>query len=301
MQIGIFNMRGISLPNFSEHFIKLELEELRRQGHHVELYWAKGRHPIREEVNQMDFAIYHFVPTALYFRGIRVPYCILPTANDVFLDEGERLKILDKDGKCKFIGYQSFYHKRKYDEWGITKPTVYIPHCARTELFKRKRQLGDRICAGGRLIPKKGLDRVIPHIDNLLVFGDGQLKEQLQQLNPTAKFTGFLNGKNLRILFEGCWLYLFPAIITPEGDSDGIPNSIKEALLMQLQVIASPIAGIPELKGIHLLDDWSKKSIEEAIRDIPKEPNIIGEKYIRKIYNPESCVNRLIEGIETYR
>lgn len=301
MNLGIFNMRGISSIRFTEHFIKLELDELRKQGHEVELYWARGKWPSKEDVEWMDFAIYHFVPTAIFFHKIGIPYCILPTANDIFPNNGKNLKIIEQDKNCKFIGYQSFYHKKKYEEWGITKPTVYIPHCVRTELFKREtpyNSSGKKI-AGGRLILKKGLDR-LKNVENLTIFGDGPLMEDLKsRLKSTTRFTGFLAGEKLKDLFEESRIYLFPAIVTSEGDSDGIANSVKEAMLMELPVITSSVAGMGELENVIHLNNWAK--INDILNDnSTRQRNYKGRQEILKTYSPNVCVNMLLKGIKDY-
>jgi len=298
MNIGIFNTRGI---NQTEHFIPLEIEELKKREYQVELFWLKGRIPTKEEIDNIDFAIYHFLPTAFAFRAlVKKPYCLLPTANDIFpKDNYKFLQIIDKDPMCKFIGYQSFYHLKKYKEWNLTKPLVHIPHCARTSLFKRETPYNPNggIIAGGRLIPKKGLDR-LKGVENLTIFGDGPLKEQLSSIMVSCKFTGYLTGNQLKDLFEKPSIYLFPAIITPDGDSDGIPNTIKEAMLMELPVIASSVAGIPEFENVSLFDDW--EHINEFLKDYPRESNIKGRKEILNNFSPEICVDKLLEGIRIY-
>ena len=299
MKIGIFNARGLDDSN-GEFFIPLEIEELKRLGHEIRFFYIKGNHPTKEDVEWMDFAIYHFVPTALFFRRMGVPYCVLPTANDIFVDNGERLLILDKDKKCKFIGYQSFYHKRKYEEWGLTKPLVHCPHSARTELFKRQTPYNPsgKIIAGGRLIPKKGLDR-LKGMENLTIFGDGVLKEELKKnLHCSSIFTGYLDGNQLKDLFEESSIYLFPAIVTPDGDSDGLSNTIKEAMLMELPVICSSVAGNVEFENVVHLNDWSK--INEVIKSIPKEPNWKGRQEILKLFDPKIAVKMLEQGIIKY-
>ena len=299
MNLGLFNARGI---NETEHFIPLEIEELRKRGHSVTHYWIKGKHPTHEEVKNMDFAIFHFVPTAMFFRRLGIPFCVLPTANDVFMDEGKNLKIIESNRNCKFIGYQSFYHKRKYNEWGITKPVVHVPHCVRTSLFKRQTPYNPsgKIVAGGRLIPKKGLDR-LKGVENLTIFGDGPLRDKLAMGFGDKGFTGYLSGNQLKDLFEESSIYLFPAIITPDGDSDGIPNTIKEALLMELYCIASPVAGIPEIESVTLLEDWSTDKIKKVIEIMPTEPNKKGRSEILKSFSPQICVNKLLKGIYEYR
>lgn len=297
MRLGLFNARGI---NKTEHFIPLEIEELRRQGHEVRHFWIKGDHPTIEDIEWMDFAIFHFVPTAYFFFHIGVPYCIMPTANDVFPDNGRALKRIEKHDLCKFISYQSFYHKKKYDEWGITKPTVYVPHCVRIELFKRDTPYNPSggLVAGGRLIPKKGLDR-LKCVENLTIFGEGNLLETLRRTLTNANFIGWLDGQGLKDLFEQSSIYLFPAIITPDGDSDGIANTVKEAMLMELPVVTSSVAGMAELKNVIHLDDWSK--INDVLNDVnTKQRNIKGKQEILKTYSPNLCIDRLLEGIETY-
>jgi len=171
--------------------------------------------------------------------------------------------------------------------------------CVRIFLFKRTSDIpnGEGVIAGGRLIPKKGLDR-LSSVDNLTIFGDGPLMEELKKKLPKATFVGHLEGGELRELMDKSWLFLHPSIVTPDGDQDGIPNTLKEAMLMRLQVIASPIAGIPELENIYLLSDWN--NINEVIKGMPRHPNYKGEKEIRNLYSPKSCVDRLLKGIEEY-
>jgi len=296
MNIGYFNARGI---NDIEHWFKLEIDELSRRKHDVRVFSLRGTHPTRNDNEWMDFAHFHYSQVANFFKRIGTPFCISPHTNDVFPDNGATLIRASKHPKCKFVTYQSFYHKRFFEEIGIEKPLVYLPMCVRTELFKRSRPTTSQsgILAGGRLIPRKGLDRII-HLKDLTIFGDGPLKSQLQEMNPNANFVGHKSGEELRDEYEKAWLYLFPARIVEDGNRDGIPNTVKEAMLMGLQVIASPIAGIPELENISLLDDWS--NIEDIINNIPKEFNYKGRQEILKTYSPDVCVNRLLEAIDTY-
>jgi glycosyltransferase involved in cell wall biosynthesis len=299
MRIGYFNARGPN--NGIEHWFDLEIEELRKRGHEVRTFYLKGNQPTLEDIKWMDFAHFHFAQVAAYYRTIGVPYIISPHAHDIWRDNGWTLKLAASNENCKGISYQSFYHKKKFEEWGITKSLFHLPMCCRTKLFKRQTPYNPsgKIIAGGRLIPKKGLDRLKGMESKISIFGDGQLKDQLQEmLGSKVQMLGYLNGNELKDLFEESSIYLFPAIVTPDKDSDGIPNTVKEAMLMELQIISSPIAGIPELENISLLSDWSKESIEKAISCLPKEPNTKGRVEILKNFSPEICVNKLIKIIE---
>jgi glycosyltransferase involved in cell wall biosynthesis len=298
MNIGYFNSRGPN--NGIEHWFDLEIEELRKRGHEVRTFYIKGNQPKMEDIKWMDLAHFHFAQVAEYYKKMGVPYIISPHANDIFIDDGYNLKRACISRHCLGVTYQSYYHKKKFEEWNIDKPLVYLPMCCRTELFKRKTPYNpsERLVAGGRLIPKKGLDRLIG-VENLTIFGEGPLMEELKSKLDCVKFTGYLDGQELKDLFEKSSIYLFPAIKSSNGDSDGIPNTIKEAMLMQLHIIASPIAGIPELENISLLSDWSIDNLKRVIDDIPDEPNKKGECEIRRLYNPKSCVDRILSIYES--
>jgi len=297
MNIGQFNARGPD--NGIEHWFDLIHDELIKQGHNVRQFWFRGNQPSKKDIEWMDFALYHFSQVGLYYRRLGVPFCVLPSANDFFPDKGERLRMATNHRDCKFVTYQSAYHNQKYDEWDIPKPKVYVPMPVRTELFKRTKDIpnGENIIAGGRLIHKKGLDRIM-HLKHLTIFGEGPLINHLRLMNMNVKFTGYLNGEELRDLMDEAWIFLHPAIETPDGDREGISNLVKEALLMRLQVICSPVGGLPELENVMLFDDWD--NIEECIKTVPKQPNYKGEKEIRHLYNPTTCVNMLLRGIEEY-
>jgi len=299
MNIGYFNARGI---NDVEHWFRLEIEELRRRGHDVRVFSLRYNHPNREDIKWMDFAHFHFAQVADRFKRMGVPFAISPHANDIFVDDGATLLRASKHPKCKFVTFQSYYHRDKFKEWGIEKPLVHLPMCVRVNLFKRtdeslKNFSNQKIIAGGRLIRKKGLDRIM-NVKNLTVFGDGPLIDYLRSINPKVEFTGWLHSKDLKDLMEESCLFLNPSIIDANGDRDGIPNTIKEAMLMKLQVISSPISGIPELKNIHLLEDWN--DIEDYIEKIDLIPNHEGAKEIYEKYNPKKCIDMLLEAIEKY-
>lgn len=292
MKIGYFNARGPN--NGIENWFDLEIEELRKRGHEVRVFWLKGNQPTQEDRLWMDVAHYHFAHVAEYYKKLNVPYLVSPHANDIWLDQGETLRRAVSHPKCLGCTYQSFYHREKFLEWKIPGTYYYLPMSARVDMFIPSGRVNrDRIIAGGRLIPKKGLDRVIPLVDNLTIFGEGPLLEELRKLNPTTKFVGHLNGEQLRDLMNESWLYLFPSVVTSDKDSDGIANTLKEALLMELHVIASPVAGTPELKGVHLLDNWSKDSLNNTIESIPHEPNVKGREEILSTYSPSKCVDRI--------
>jgi len=300
MIIGQFNARGPE--NGIEHWFDLIRQELIKRGHEVRVFWLRGKQPTTKDLDELDFCLYHFTQVAQHYMRIGIPFCVLPSANDIFVDNGARLSMVSKYRKCKFITHQSSYHLQKYKEWGIQQNFQYVPMPVRVDLFRKHRKYNpdEKYLAGGRLVPKKGLHQLKGLDDNLRVFGDGPLWNELQYILPNAEFLGYLKPVKLKNIMERSSVYLFPAVVTSDGDSEGISNTIKEAMLMRLPVICSSVAGNKELENVVLVDDWSTKNIRKVLDNLSLEPNIKGEKEIRNHYNSKFAVNQLMEGIEKY-
>jgi glycosyltransferase involved in cell wall biosynthesis len=297
MIIGHFNARGPN--NGVEHWFDLIREELIRQGHEVRTFWLRGNQPTSKDINECDFMIYHFCHVANHYKRLGVPFCVVPSSNDFYPNKGEILKQAQSHRNCRFVTYQCQHALDCFNEWGIKEPYIYFPMPARVDLFTRTKPFNPDgyVVAGGRLIPKKGLDKVLPYINNMKVFGDGELKEYLQSLNPTNDFVGWLDGNGLKELFEDCRLYLMPSIVTPDGDREGISNTVKEAMLMELHVIISSSGGNYELKNVVCTDEINGDIVNmEKFR----VPNKKGRQEIIDKYSPKVCVDRLLSGIEMY-
>ena len=118
-----------------------------------------------------------------------------------------------------------------------------------------------RCIQAARLIPKKGLFTTLAAFalfhrehpaSTLTLAGAGPLLEELQSrardlgLAQAVTFTGFLPQSELRSLFASSHLFLHPSKLGPDGDQEGVPNSMLEAMASGLPVLATPHGGIPE-------------------------------------------------------
>jgi glycosyltransferase involved in cell wall biosynthesis len=113
----------------------------------------------------------------------------------------------------------------------------------------------------GRLVPKKGYAGLIDALGQLPKdldwrlrhIGGGPLKDMLQAQAETLGIAGritWLGAKPQETVLEeyrGADLFILNSRIAEDGDRDGLPNVLMEAQSQRLPVIATAIAGIPEL------------------------------------------------------
>ena len=90
-----------------------------------------------------------------------------------------------------------------------------------------------------------------------LVAGDGPLKETLKSmvshlgLNGCVYFLGALSQERIFALYQGgsIDLVVLPSIVTEDGDKEGIPVALMEAMSYAIPVVSTNTGGIPELLG----------------------------------------------------
>ncbi|HEX3443418.1 MAG TPA: glycosyltransferase [Chthoniobacterales bacterium] len=112
-----------------------------------------------------------------------------------------------------------------------------------------------------RLVPKKGLFTTLEAFSlfrrtypsaHLTIAGDGPLHESIEnriqelQIDGSVTLAGFLDQPRLRLLFEGAHLFVHPSYATEDGNQEGVPNSMLEAMATGLPVVATRHGGIPE-------------------------------------------------------
>ncbi|NGQ97310.1 colanic acid biosynthesis glycosyltransferase WcaL [Brevibacillus sp. SYP-B805] len=119
-----------------------------------------------------------------------------------------------------------------------------------------------RILSVGRLTEKKGMDILIRAFWRLLrtypratltIVGDGEQKGKLLRLvsrlgiRKQVTFTGALPHQEVRRAMEGCHLFVLACKTAKDGNQEGIPNVLMEAMALGRPVISTYHAGIPEL------------------------------------------------------
>lgn len=130
--------------------------------------------------------------------------------------------------------------------------------------YRERRLAGSRVqlVSVARLVEKKGLRYAIHAVARVVevgrrvsytVIGDGPERAELERLvwelgmQAHIRFVGAQSHEAVLDLIDASHLLIAPSVTAADGDEEGIPNAMKEAMAMGVPVIGTRHGGIPEL------------------------------------------------------
>lgn len=145
----------------------------------------------------------------------------------------------------------------------------------------------------GRLREKKGFATLIEACGRLAdagvafrceIVGYGPERDRLQGLidakglSGTVALVGKLTHEQIVEKYRAATLFVLPCQIAADGDRDGIPNVLLEAMAMRLPVVSTAVSGIPEAvehgtNGL-LVDPENAGALAEAVRTLLLSPSL---------------------------
>jgi len=149
------------------------------------------------------------------------------------------------------------------------------------------------IFTAGRLVYKKGFEYLIKALPQVLrysdkvrvvIAGEGDLKNELEQLSLSLKVNqyvilpGSLPHNIIPKFYSASDVIVVPSVRDEWGNIDGLPNVLMEALASGRPIIASQVAGIPQV--IHheenglLVEEKNPQQLAEAITRILKSEKL---------------------------
>ena len=147
-----------------------------------------------------------------------------------------------------------------------------------------------------RLIEKKGLRTSLAAFAELVkshpastftIAGDGPLRANLEAeanslgLGDRVTFAGFVSQEELRELFYRSHIFLHPSERGADGNQEGVPNSMLEAMASGLPVFGTVHGGIPEAITIGesgvLVAEGDVRGLAEKILNLTSDPEKLSQ------------------------
>ena len=242
-------------------------------------------------------------------------------ANDLFV---HRIGLTAKVRRARFVVCISEYHKRFYQMLGAEPDRLPIIYCG----IDTKRLSADqsapkqgrpRIVSVGRLVEKKGFDDLSracallrdQGVDfDCVIGGSGPLKDELSRLIAEKHLEDFVQLPGEAILQEklpgflsSATVFALPCVRDSDGDMDGLPQVLIEAMLCGLPVVSTRLVGIPDLvrngeTGL-LVAPRDVAGLASAIREVMDNPHLAsqfgerGRDWAKAHFSLDETVHRL--------
>ena len=289
--------------------------EIERRGiRHIHVHFALNATTIAMVVSRLTGASFSFTAHA----------------NDIFANP---ILLPEKIRAARFIIAISEYNRRFLHRIVPSQETfdkTYVVHCGidvRRFSPPGHRPPNDRpvILAVGRLVEKKGYPHLIKackilvdrgHDYRCLIVGGGPQEALLRQMIEENDLSGYVSlegvvfQEDLRDHLGKADVFALPCVVASNQDMDGIPNTLMEAMAMEIPTISTTVSGIPELvedrKTGLLVPPRDEVSLADAIATLIKDEELrsalgkAGRAKVVEEFEIEKNTNRLLGIFQSY-
>jgi glycosyltransferase involved in cell wall biosynthesis len=143
----------------------------------------------------------------------------------------------------------------------------------------------------GRLVEKKGLPELLHACSVLrsrgcdfecLIVGEGPQRQALEErvreleLESVVSLPGARSQEDLLAIYRRATVFALPCKVLSNGDRDGIPNVLIEAMAVGVPIVATMVSGIPELirsgeNGL-LVKEGDGDGLADALEALIRDP-----------------------------
>jgi colanic acid/amylovoran biosynthesis glycosyltransferase len=214
----------------------------------------------------------HFAsrPTSLAMLASRMtglPFSFTPHATDIFKVQNDRRALRRKLQAARFVVAISEFNRSFLEELAGAGAPRFVRVNNGIDLTRfAPNGTAPRppfvFISVARLVEKKGLPILIEACRRLneagidfrcMIVGKGKLRPELERmiraadLKARVELLGPKTQLEVAALYHQAHAYVLPCIVAADGNREGLPVSIVEALASGLPVLATPLTGIPEV------------------------------------------------------
>jgi glycosyltransferase involved in cell wall biosynthesis len=223
-----------------------------------------------------------------------ITYSLTAHAKDIYRDAVDADSLARKLGSARFAVTVSDYNRRYLAGLNGGGPLLRIYNGLDLQQFSPDRRVPERpplVLAVGRLIEKKGFDDLIRACAVLRregcefrcrIVGKGPLRSILRDLikdlglEAHVELAGPMPREALLEEYRRASVLVAPCVVGSDGNRDGLPTVITEAMALGVPVVATDVTGIPELveegRTGFLVPQRDPRALAGAIRRVLDDP-----------------------------
>ncbi|GAB14262.1 putative glycosyltransferase [Arthrobacter globiformis NBRC 12137] len=197
-----------------------------------------------------------------------IPYSFTAHAADIFRDtvnrEDLRTKLADAHHVVTISDYNLQYLRHHFPQQAERLRLVRNGLELARFPYRDPRPVGTtvRVAAVGRLVEKKGFQHLLPALASLIgsgvradvrIAGTGMMANELQSaleqlgLSRHVRMLGPQTQDQIHELLDWADVFVAPCIVGSDGNADGIPTVLLEAMATGTPCVSTAVTGIPEV------------------------------------------------------
>lgn len=226
-----------------------------------------------------------------------IPFSFTAHAKDIFHEEVNKQHLAWKMARAHTVVTVSDFNRRYLNEllasFGKRGQIERLYNGIDLDLFfpQIRNPEPNLIVAVGRLVEKKGFDYLI-HACHLLkqrgqsftciIVGDGEQRAELETciteygMQGDITLVGAMTQADVIALLRRATVFTLPCIVGRDGNRDGLPTVLLEAMALGVPVVSTRVTGIPEIiddrqTGL-LVEERDAEGLATALAELLQSP-----------------------------
>ncbi len=249
-----------------------------------------------------------------------VPWTTTAHAYGLYSSPNARLLRLLSDKMDRVVTISEYNRRYLTEEIGTNSP-VDVAHMGidPSKFEPSGSVVSNRILTVARFEEKKGIPDGIEAISRIQaeipdleyhIIGSGEqegvIRDRIESLGLESKVSilGYVSDEQLVRELDEAEVFLLPCVIASNGDRDGIPVALMEAMAMETVPVSTTVSGIPELidhetngllvepGNVDLLSDMLSRYFDEE-SEISVSQSAARQRVV-EAFNVETCADELI-------